>query len=190
VGHKADFASLTRSSRQCLESLAHLLADFHHGRSASEWTVTATVTAVEAHLTKTIRTLVLASGVPDTLLGAAMLAEYGSDFDQTWDARFDWLRRGFGLAIKGTREAQDFLTVVDLRNAVVHGHMNLTELQTRKFFQLLDLKARLFRILKVQCAGRSIRLDKETPVLAIAAARTFVLMLDQTIMAACPSLTL
>lgn len=190
MGDKADFGSLTRSGRRCLESLAHLLTDFHHGASAPEWTVTATATAVETHLTKTVRTLVVASGVADTQLGAAMLAEYGSDFDQTWDARFEWLRRGFGLTIKGTREAQDFLTVVDLRNAVAHGHMNLTELQTRKFFSLLDLKARLFRVLKVQCAGRTVLLDEKTPVLAIAAARTFVLMLDQVVTAAYPGLML
>jgi hypothetical protein len=152
------------------------------------WPITAAVTAVEAHIGRLIDTLVKASGTLSTTLGHALVQTYKSDMTRSWPARFEWLSRGFGVSVQGTSLAQDMCTVNELRNAIVHGNMNLTDVQCRNLQDMINLRRSLSRVLGVHCVGRKVVVGHATTKLAIKVCIDFVQFLDHAVITKYPSL--
>ncbi len=50
-----------------------------------------------------------------------LLGKTASGFHQTWTARREVLKKGFGIALGHAPSAQRMETVIDVRNAMAHG---------------------------------------------------------------------
>src|SRR5579859_291694 len=96
-----------------------------------DWLVVTCVTCVESHFDRVLRSLIAVSGVGENKFFNSMYEAIRDDIFKTWDSRLKWLDDGFGVAISGDSAIQDFRTMVDLRNAIVHGRGRLTEMQQR-----------------------------------------------------------
>lgn len=177
---------LTNSGSRALSALIGVLREAESS-PRSPWLITAGVTVVEAHVDRVIKGLVAASGLAEATFGSAILSRYGSDFTRTWPDRFYWLDRGFNVAATGETEGQDMQTAIELRNAIVHGDMSLTDLQVEKLAAMVQLKRRLWSVLDVECLGRRLVLSDRTAVKAATVCVKFVRYFDAKVILAHPT---
>lgn len=187
MGSQSNPGLVTRSGGQCLADLAAVAKQAYHGE-AVRWTVLACATTVEAHVDRVVEALVDGSDVSTSRFGGALLDEVRSTLSQSWDRRLGWLNRGFDVSITGTKETQEFLTLIDFRNAVVHGHMHLTDIQVVKLEAMIDLKRRLRTILDVHSVGRMLVAGDATAMKAVRVSRAFVYSLDAAVVCHHPAL--
>ena len=185
-GSKASEMDLTNSGSQAISALIGVLRQAE-GSPSSPWLITASVTVVEAHVDRVLKGLVDASGLAESNLGSAILSRYSSEFTRTWSDRFHWLDRGFNVAAPGETEGQDMQTAVELRNAIVHGDMNLTDLQVEKLPSMVQLKRRLWSVLDVECLGRRLILGDRTSAKAATVCVNFVRYFDAKVILSHPS---
>lgn len=179
---------LTASGSRCLGELVYIATLAFEGKISTEWVVVAGATAVEAHFNRVIESLVDISKVRASKFGGALLDELADDIYKSWDSRLKWLNRGFGVAISGDLVMQNYLTLVDLRNALVHGQGELTPLQQRNFLKLLSLKDRLRRTLGVDFRGPVIVMNDSSQAKAVRICREVTMHVDRTVLSAYPSL--
>ncbi len=140
---------LTESGENCLRRIAALLGF----PLPVPQLVTSMVTTVEAHVGRVIARLIVLSDVQVDRFGAAMVAHLEDEFVRTWLARTQWLDKGFDVAVRGGTTYQQFNVVIELRNAVVHGDGQLTDLQTKNLNKMLILRKDLWNTLGVDCSG-------------------------------------
>ena len=178
-----DPSKLTRSGNRCLEELVYIAMLSYDARISPEWAAVSCTTSVETHFNRLLEALISGSGARDTKLGTALLEHTLDDMFKNWDSRLRWLNQGFGIAISGDTEVQDYLSLVDLRNALVHGQGELTQLQQRKFTQLLALKARLKRSLGVDFRGSHVIINDETQANALRISRRVTMHVDNSVLA-------
>jgi hypothetical protein len=105
---------------------------------------------------------------------------------KTWDSRLKWLDNGFAVTIAGDRPIQEYRTLVELRNAVVHGQGHLTEYQSRNFQKLLALKQGMSRLLGVQFHGHEVLLPPYIGHKVIQICRSAIVCLDTALLQAHP----
>ncbi|WP_327578421.1 hypothetical protein [Streptomyces sp. NBC_00145] len=108
---------------------------------------------------------------------------------RTWEARRKWLNTAFGINVSGDKASQDFDAVIDLRNSVVHGDSQLTDLQLGKVKDLFRLKEQYVRILSAQVNGRMITLPSDVAIRSATVSRDFVLHFDKVLLSKFPALT-
>ncbi|WP_147339641.1 hypothetical protein [Actinomadura spongiicola] len=125
-----------------------------------------------------------------TAIGATFYSEVAGDIDRSWKNRFSWLKRGFGIELSGDRQTQKFLTVVDARNAVVHGAGSLTGQQTRDIRKMIQIRKQIGDILEVEFIGNQLKAGGHTRDIAIAICCEFVVHLDMVAVARFPDLRL
>ncbi len=123
--------------------------------------------------------LVDQSAVPESMLGAALLAVHQKSLTDSWSSRFEWLSKGFGIPMSGTRQAQAMRQLVELRNAIVHGSMALTDRQMADIRKMIELKRSLLSTLDVHCVGRAVRLGEQTLRRTMQTSVDFVTELDR-----------
>lgn len=186
MGSRSDPGLLTRSGGRCLVDLAAAAQQATDG-DAVRWTVLSCTTTLEAHVDRLMKALVEESGVSDTRLGRALLDEVRSTFGRSWADRLDWLSSGFSVSIKGVKETQDFLTLTDFRNAIVHGHMHLTDIQVAKLEAMTSLKKRLQKVLGVHSVGRVLVAGDTTAAKAVEVSHAFVYFLDAAVISRHPA---
>ena len=183
-----DFASVTSSGERCLGRLADI-ALLDSDNASPEWMIISSITSVEEHTNHLLTSLIESSGVDSHPFGIALLTERIDDIYRTWESRLAWLKAGFNIAIAGDREIQEFICLVDLRNALVHGNGELTTVQTRRFDKMLELRRRLASLLGVEFDGLRVILNKQVASRSIAIARVAVLYLDSVVLEAFPTLS-
>jgi hypothetical protein len=143
---------------------------------------------VESYVDDLLRALIAASGVDHTAFGAALLAEAGDGFHNSWKSRYGWLHRAFGVRVAGSKERQEFDCLVELRNALAHGGGGLSSRQQSNLVSMVGLEAQLEATLHVQAHGGQLRLTSESAVVAVLICRRFVLCLDRSTRSTYPSL--
>jgi hypothetical protein len=183
VGKHAIIAlgALTESGERCLVRVTDVATAMGRDRLPVDYLVIAAATAVEAHVSRTLARLIVASGVDDIPFGDALIRSVGDDFFRSWETRSRWLDDGFSLGIRGDSPYQHLQTVVQLRNAFVHGEGNLTDLQVASFTKLQNLKRDLWQVLRVQCHGRKVMPTVHTPMLVVEKVSNFVARFDDAV---------
>jgi len=149
MGAYVDPSLLTHSGEACL---GRLLALGGLGLPPQHL-ATAVATAVEVHVSTTLARLISLSGLAEGQFGRAMIKELEDDFSKTWSARVAWFDKAFGITFAGNLQYQTFATLIELRNAVVHGDGQLTSQQTRDIRKVVQLRKDLNHKLDVQCGG-------------------------------------
>lgn len=180
-----DPADLTASGERALHRIARLPLDASV-QAPRQWVLVSSVAVVEAHVATVLRALVARSNVDSTPIGASLLAAVRDDMTKTWDARMWWLGHAFGVQVGGDAPYQRFRTVVELRNALLHGDGELTDLQTRSVQKTLALKKELLQVLNVDLRGRRVVLGDDSHTRGCSAARTFVVAFDKAVLALHP----
>ncbi|WP_223934573.1 HEPN domain-containing protein [Arthrobacter sp. StoSoilB5] len=121
------------------------------------------------------------SYVLTTSFGRQLVQRNANSFHQSWDERNLWLDKGFGIALSQFSEAKSLTTIVEVRNAIVHGNNQLTDRQAKSLFKVLELKKRLSLDLQSELQGRVIVLKANAGQLAIEIAANFVVSLDEAV---------
>lgn len=140
-----------------------------------------TVGLAEGYIDTVLRSLISASDITHSALGSVMYSELQELMHRSWDERTRWLRRGFGIGIEGTKAQEEFMTLVELRNALVHGSGALTPRQSRKVEAVVDLEHKLQRLLDVGVGKDSFRFGPTTASRTARVARSFVLAIDRAV---------
>jgi hypothetical protein len=135
----------------------------------------------ESYTDQVLQSLIRHSGVMGTTFGQLLLSQCEDSFYQNWKNRHFWLSKGFDVQISGSSEGQDFSTLVELRNAIIHGAGCLTDKQSRDINKQIALERRFEVVLRVQVEGRKLRYLGGTDNLAVNVARRFVLLLDSEV---------
>lgn len=139
------------------------------------------VSTAESYVDQVLRALVEISGIREIPFAVAMFDELEDVVTRSWDERFKWLRKGFGIALGGTAAQQDFVTLVDLRNALVHGDDQFTQRQTRDLPSLIQLEHRVHQVLSVEVSKGGFLFGPKGPSQALTVARTFILTVDEVV---------
>lgn len=183
MGTVIDPSRLTRSGENCLRRIDQLASL----RLPVEHFVTAMTAPVEAHVSRVISHLVRDSDMDRSALGRALLEEVESEMTQNWPNRTGWLARGFDIHVAGDLAWQRFDTVIQARNALVHGDGQLSDQQKAlALTKLIQLKKRLRDEMNVGWSRGRLAFDATSGAAAHDAARRFVADLDARIQATYP----
>jgi len=177
---------LTASGEAAVRRIAMLAAD-GSGRPPQDLIV-ALVTLAEAHVDRCIDALFAASPVLDLPLGAALFREVKDSIHRTWRSRYEWLSTGFDVKVSGTRPAQDFDTLVELRNTIVHGNGRITDLQSSNANRLASLKAGFRQTLGIESLGRRVVLGPGVETTASRIGCRFITAFDEQLTTCFPAL--
>lgn len=166
-------SSTTRNGEATLRALWRISDE-----APAHWLVLHSATLVEAHANKALTRAVALTDIAQTRMGAALLAQAG-DLDRNWGSRREWLQVASGFQFMGELWAGHFQTVVDLRNAIAHGHGSLTDMQQENFSSFVDLRRRLSAHLDVNTQGAALQFGACTRKKVRAACIKFVHELDR-----------
>ena len=178
MGSSEDLCKLTQEAESVLRSLSHLAAN---NPNASHFII-ASMPPVEVHVSDSLRLLVKETRIGDNLFGQFALDELGDSLTINWPSRIKALSAGFGIELSGTREWQDFDTLIDLRNALIHGDGNLSEKQrVMKLTKILDLKRRWRRTLDAEWSARGVILGSQSVTLSLKVTFDFLTLFDKSL---------
>jgi hypothetical protein len=180
--------SLGRSAEGALKALGALAHTAEAPRPPVTHTVIGATIEVESYADQILQSLIRNSDVMSSSFGRSLVSECEDSFYQSWKNRYLWLRKGFNISIAGKLEEQNFQTLVELRNAIIHGAGYLTDRQTRDIGKQVALERRLQTLLRVQVEGRKLEYLGSTDDLAVKIAREFVLLLDSEVRRVYPDL--
>jgi hypothetical protein len=192
VGSKSssvDLTKVTASGILCLEELVQITLLDSQAEVPPDWLVITCATCVESHFDRVLRSLIAASGVRQNEFSNSLYEFLHDDIFKTWDSRLNWLKNGFSVTIAGDRTIQDFRTVIDLRNAIVHGQGHLTEMQQKNLQKLLDLKRNLTRLLNVQFSGDKVLIPPDIGLKVVRICRDAVIFLDNSVLQEYPNIS-
>jgi hypothetical protein len=182
VGYQVDPADLTESGEDCMRRLVEL--ERLHMPPAP--LITAIGTVVEVHVSRALTQLVRASRIESSAFGAALLNELEPTMTRTWRDRGHWLKLGFSVEYRGNKPYQDFEVLVDLRNTIVHGDGQLSDLQARSAIKdLVKMRAQFADRLEVALNERA-RFSPSTSTKALLIARAFVQDFDRQLLSKYP----
>lgn len=188
IGDSLDPSGLTRSGNRCLEELVYIATLSHENRISAEWVVVSCATAVETHFNRLLSALIDMSSAGLDRFGNALLDQALDDVFKTWPSRLRWLNQGFNISVYGDTEIQEYLYVVDLRNALVHGQGELTQIQQRNFSELLALKRNLTRTLGVRFRGVKVVMNEFVQTKVLRICRNATMYIDGAVLSSYPSL--
>jgi hypothetical protein len=177
---RRDVRALTEEGLDQLAAMVQELSTLH---PPIRHTVIAATTVAETFVDSSLALLIESSGIGKSPFGAALLQTVGDGFFQGWPDRLHWLNKGFGIEVGGTTAGQNLQTLIELRNALIHGGGTLTDRQSRDVPSLLELERRLRRLLHVQVEGGRISFVGPTDVVALQVVRTFMLEFDERLAA-------
>jgi hypothetical protein len=181
---------LTPSGDECLAELAEAFRRTSRGDISGAQLIISSVTIVEGHVGRSLEAMISQSDIQESRLGVAILSEVRDGIFVSWSSMLGWMRKGFGIGISGDRPVQDFLTLVEARNALVHGNGRLTTRQAKTIEQLVKLRSRLRVLLDVELTATRLMLQSTTAERASRICREFVYHLDLNVVAEYPQLRL
>jgi hypothetical protein len=152
-----------------------------HARGAEDHALISICTVLEVYVDSSLQHLIEASGVGQLKFGRAMIMHLEDQFSQSWTARLRWLSNGFGISIAGSEVDGDRATVIEARNALVHGGGKLTARQSRSATEALDLQRRLRDRMSAELVGHSVVIREPAVKWSLEVARAYIRMLDPLI---------
>lgn len=174
MGH-IDPGELTESGECCLARLVELASL----PIPTPHVFAPIATAVEVHVSATLAVLVELSQVKLTPIGAELLNSVERDMSRSWPDRLRWLSKGFEIVIAGDSPTQIFLTLVHVRNSMVHGDGNLSaDQRAMPLAKQTQMKKDMHRHLGVTVDGQ-LRFTPHSRQRAFAIARKFVSHFDR-----------
>lgn len=185
---RVDLTKITRSGIISLEELVQVTVLSIQAEMPSDWVVVTCTTCIESHFDRVLNRLIETSDVELSRFSSALLENSRDEIFKTWDSRLKWLDSGFGISIAGDRPIQEYRTLVDLRNTIVHGQGYLTEIQQGNISRLLDLKRRMSRLLDVQFHGHRVLLPSDVGDKVIRTCRAAIVCLDTALLQAHPGI--
>lgn len=177
------------AAEETLRRLGSLMQRASQDAAEARNVVIHVVSVVEPYVDRVLRGLVNASGMRETPLGRAMLAELQGEMVRSWEARLRWLRDGFEIPIAGTKPGQDFQTLLELRNALIHGDGGFTARQSADVPSLLELERRIRDLLNVEATRYGFVFGPKAAERALRIAREFVLAMDSASRAEHPTVS-
>lgn len=156
-------------------------------QGAADHALISICTVLEVFVDSTLLSLIEASGVSNTRFGVALLRHLEDQLNQSWTSRLRWLSNGFGVSLAGTEIDSDRGTLVEARNALVHGGGKLTGRQVRNPAEALDLQRRLRDRMGVTVVGHSLDIGKPALDWSFKVARKYIRELDATVTRQPPS---
>lgn len=184
-----DEASVGEEAHAARRSLSHLNRAVHHSPGTAEHSLISICAILEVYVDSSLQGLIKASGVAQQRFGQAMLTHLEDQFNQSWTARLRWLASGFGISLAGTEVDGDRATLVEARNAIVHGGGKLTARQTRSVGDALDLQRRLRDRMNAELVGHSLVLNELAIRWSLEVARAYVDALEPLVQRELYSLT-
>lgn len=154
------------------------LAALLRGGAPYSSALTTAVAITEAHVDATIQLLFDRSPVRLSQLGAFLIGRSAASSRQTWSARQELLRDGFGIVVEPQTLVQQLSLIVDARNALAHGDSSLTSVQTASWSKANDLRRNLERKLCVSVEGRDITVTSESVKAGVEMLIDYVIGLD------------
>lgn len=183
MGALIDPSAVSQSGERCLARLGELQI---LGLSTPQ-VFAPIATAVEVHVSAMLARLVVLSNIEESPFGAALLSEAEGGLSRTWYDRYRWLNRGFGLALAGDLPSQEFNTLIEVRNSMIHGDGQFSDdQQSLKLSKLVALKKDMQKHLAVTADGR-LRFGANTHTRAFEVARRFVAYFDAELLAKYPA---
>ncbi len=140
--------------------------------------LTTAVATVEAHVDATIQQLLDRSGAAHSQLGAFLIDRTTASFRQTWAARQELLRDGFGVVVEPQALVQQLSLIVDARNALAHGDGSMTAMQTTSWSKAHELRRNFERKIQVSVEGRSLTITTRSVAIAVKMLIDYVIGLD------------
>ncbi|MCC9195224.1 hypothetical protein LOC59_16450 [Arthrobacter sp. zg-Y916] len=174
----ADVHAITEST---LRSLNRIVAS---DAGNAERAIVAAASLAESLVDQFIALLVAESDIGKIPLGRRLLSKSRDSFNHSWDERNGWLKGGFGVAIAGTNEARRLKTVIEVRNAIIHGDGQLTERQRRNVLGAIDLRREMLDVLASDLQGRRLILSHTSGHKAMYVVAEYALALDHAVAAA------
>jgi hypothetical protein len=182
VGKVINPEELTESGeRACVR-----LNELYGSNLPSAQLITGIGTVVERHVGAVLARLIYLSDVKSTQIGSALVDEISESMNATWKNRKKWLSSGFGISYSGTTSGQNFDTLVELRNSIVHGDGALSDLQEKKSVdKLIALRREFKEGLSTKFFGRA-EFSDDSSDRAMMIARQFMLEFDRAVVSLYP----
>lgn len=166
------------SQAKLSEDALRAISELGSSSPSSQSVVIGVATTVEIYIDHLLATFIRESGVQTSRFGSALVAETSDSMRQSWANRLKWLRDGFGLDLAGTSVQNEMQTVIDLRNALLHGDGKLTPHQTRSLNKQLALERQLEKVLAVVSEAKRLRLTTATAGRSKSIAREYIIYID------------
>lgn len=109
-----------------------------------------------------------------------LLDEVGARLTQSWSARARVLRGAFGVVVD-QKKKQYMDSVIDVRNAFIHGDGSLSPLQTQSWESILQFRTTLRRVLDVHVDGTRLEFTARTVNLALGYVEDYLVALDAAV---------
>ncbi|MGJ0203048.1 hypothetical protein NHL51_02645 [Leucobacter sp. gxy201] len=118
--------------------------------------VLSVVPEVESHVDIRLRSFTHRDESAQTRLGQFWIKENLSGLLSTWEGRKRLIKLATSQDFFGDQLSQDFFTLIDLRNAIMHGNGRITPLQAKSVKTYLDLRKRLHSGFNIHTNGMEI----------------------------------
>lgn len=150
-------------------------------QGAADHALISICTVLEVFVDSTLLSLIEASGISSSRFGRALLGHLEDQLNQSWTSRLRWLSNGFNVSLAGTEIDGDRGTLVEARNALIHGGGKLTGRQVRNPADALDLQRRLRDRMGAIVVGHSLDIGKPALDWSFEVARRYIRALDATV---------
>jgi len=184
MGTRASRGATTDAGERCARELIGIHVETTLGNLRPALSVTSYCVSIEAYLTGQLDRLIEGSGLSGNRLGSKLLTTYRMDFTRTWRSRLSWIESALGLQLAGDTQAQSMELLNELRNAVVHGNLHLTDMQVADLGKQIALKRRLSETLDVCCVGRRVVIGERTDQKAFEVSVDFLIQVDRAMVTA------
>ncbi|WP_101556975.1 MULTISPECIES: hypothetical protein [Brevibacterium] len=129
---------------------------------------------------------ILQEEIEESATGVSMISDYFvrkklPDYFMTWSGRKELLRDLFRFNGFSNSVGQEFMLIVEIRNALVHGNGSLTELQCKDLKRMLNLKTGLSSKFSIGFSGRRLVLDSRICSEVCEACAKFLIEVDRTV---------
>lgn len=146
--------SFPRESEIALNDVSSLAV----GPEDVSWKIVRGITLIEGHVDRVIDHLRTMEEAKLGKYGMYLSSLHSASDLEVWSARFKILTNGFGLDLKPQVAVQEFQLLVEVRNSLVHGNMELTRRQIQNLDKGLSLRRDMERVLDVAIQGRKLDL--------------------------------
>ncbi len=165
------FFQLSERQERILRAFLDVRRTYSLGEVSIEWVIVSLCTTLESACVELLEQLLHdRAKMTTSKLEGRLIASQRRDMNRTWMSRLEWLSKGFDLTID--RDLRDeLLTLVELRNAIVHKGHAFTDRQIENYGTALQLRATLERAFYVTCRGVEFDLTPKTADVAFRIAR-------------------
>lgn len=146
-------------------------------------TVLFVVSEVESQVDKLIRGKIYSLGLGHSSVSDYFINNHLPEYFGTWSKRKSLLKGLFNFDGYSCAVGQEFDSLVDIRNSLMHGGGSLTELQRKNFRNSLKMKRKLESKFSVRFSGNRMVLEGSASRVAGEVSVRFLIAVDEAIAA-------